>query len=173
MSKVLFSSDWHFGHNNIHKFRCKNRGFKFDFNDEKEHRDWLVDEIKSIVCKRDVLYLLGDIATNENVLLEVGKLPGRKILVKGNHDVVKNIYEHKVYDRILGISKYKNNWISHSPIHPKELYNLKCLHGHMHDTMLVDRNYFSCCVENLMQLFDKPIASFDEIMEVMNGRVRN
>ena len=43
MGVVRIGSDFHIGHKNIHKFRCKANGFPIDFKDEAEHREWLFD----------------------------------------------------------------------------------------------------------------------------------
>lgn len=130
MSRVYFSSDWHIGHKNIHKFRHPSNGFPLTFSDEAEHREWLFDWVVKHVTKRDTMYLLGDVAFSEEALEAVSKLPGRKVLVKGNHDLIKHPRESQVYDQILGLGKYKKYWLSHAPVHPQEIRGRVNLHGH-------------------------------------------
>ena len=168
MSNVYFSSDWHIGHKNIHKFRHPDKGFPIGFANEQEHREWLFDWVRTNIRKRDVLYLLGDIAFDQEALEAVHKLPARKILVKGNH-CTKSKDQYKVFDSILGLSKYKGFWLSHAPIHPTELRGRKNLHGHTHSVVLDDPNYFNCCVENLMKEFGSPCVKFDDIVDMVGS----
>lgn len=164
MSKVWISSDWHIGHKNIHKFRSIKNGFFRDFTCEADHREWLGDCVASTVRKRDVLYLLGDIAFTEEALEFVGKLPGRKVLVKGNHDVKKSSLYSKVFDQVHGLTKYKGRWLSHAPMHPVELRGKVNFHGHVHFHSLEDRkSYQNVCVEELMKVFGKPLVDIESI----------
>lgn len=160
------SSDWHIGHKNIHKFRCKEKGFPIDFNNELEHREWLFDWINDNIKKRDVMYLLGDIAFDEQALLAVGKLPGRKILIKGNHCTASK-EQYKVYEAIHGLTRYKHVWLSHCPIIESELRGRPSLHGHTHYININNPNYFNCCIENLWRLKEKCLIGFEEIKELI------
>lgn len=166
MSKVYISSDWHIGHKNIYKFRHPDNGFPLSFEDEREHREWLFEWVKFNIKKRDTLYLLGDIAFDESSLLAVHKLPGRKILVKGNH-CTKSKEQYKVYEAIHGLFRYKSMWLSHAPIHPQELRGKPNLHGHVHHNTIDDPRYFNCCVENLVKVFNKPCVPFEDIASLL------
>lgn len=167
MSKVIFGSDLHIGHKNIMKFRSPEFGFPMIFKDEAEHREWIFDWINDNVQKRDTLYLLGDICFTEEALLAFKTLPGRKVLVKGNHDIIKHPEESKVYDQVLGLGRYKRNWISHAPVHPVELRGRFNLHGHVHSKTLPDNRYFNCCVENLMEMWGTPLVEYSKINECL------
>ncbi|MBL4940500.1 MAG: hypothetical protein JKY81_02410 [Colwellia sp.] len=169
MSKVYFTSDWHFGHKNINKFRCKNKGFFRDFEDEADHCAWLIEEVLLKVRKRDTIYMLGDMAFNEDALRVIGSLPGRKVLIKGNHDVKKSDYYSKVYDLVYGIHRYKHLWLTHAPIHPSELRGKFNFHGHTHFNVIPDHDYFNCCVENLVHEFGSAIVSYDDIIDLRGG----
>lgn len=187
MSRIYLGSDFHIGHKNIHKFRCKEKGFLRkdpldldtegsaflrDFTDEAEHREWLFEYINTTITKRDTMILLGDICFNEEALLALSKLPGKKVLIMGNHEYVPSTPEGKqlmakTYVKVHGLLSYKGYWISHCPVHPDELRGKKNLNGHVHYKPIADReNYFSCCVENLMETFGTPIALFDDIKEM-------
>lgn len=167
MSKVWFSSDWHIGHKNIHKFRHPSNGFPLEFSDESEHREWLFDWVNENVRKRDVMYLLGDIAFTEEALLAMKKFPFRKVLVKGNHCLLKHPEERKVYDQVLGLGRYKGQWISHAPIHPDELRGRVNYHGHTHSHIIQDKRYLNCCVENLVDKFHTPCVEYHQIKQYM------
>lgn len=165
MSKAWISSDWHIGHKNIHKFRCKGLGFFRDFRDEAEHREWLFDWYNDNIKKRDVIYLLGDICFYEESLEALGKLPGRKVLVKGNHDVIKSPLYPKVFDHVHGLMRHKHCWLSHAPIHPEELRDKPNIHGHTHYHVIDDNRYQNVCVENNMKLFGSPIVGWEDMIE--------
>ena len=167
MSNVYFSSDWHIGHKNIHNFRHPSNKFPYEFSSELEHREWLYDWVNENIRKRDVLYLLGDIAFNEEALLSLKQFPFRIILVKGNHDVIKHPDEAKVYDQVLGLGRYKGQWISHAPIHPQELRGRVNYHGHVHSQTVPDKRYFNCCVENLVDKFHTPCVEYSQIKQHM------
>ena len=118
MSLVYVSADWHFGHKNIHQFRSKERGFPVEFQNEAEHREWITDYAKSKLTKKDTLLLLGDICFTEEALQALGDIPCRKVLVKGNHDLVSSSRYDDVFVEVHGLYKYKRKvWLSHLPKH--------------------------------------------------------
>lgn len=83
MSRTWFTSDTHFGHNNI--IRYSNRPFKdVDHMNAEIVRMW-----NEVVMPEDTVYHLGDVALGriDDSLACVGRLNGYKILVDdGNHD---------------------------------------------------------------------------------------
>ena len=130
MSRVYISSDFHIGHKNIHNFRRPEHcGFPVKFENEAQHREWLFDWVNDNVKKRDILMLLGDIAFTDEALDAVGRLPGRKVIVKGNHDVQSRSFG-EVYEKEHGALRYKHTWLTHIPIHPQELRGQVNFHGH-------------------------------------------
>lgn len=165
MSRVYATSDLHIGHKNIHKFRSPKHGFPFSFEDEAEHRKWIFDYIKYKLTKRDTLIITGDCCFTEEALEDFHNLRCRKVLVKGNHCVVKSALYPKVFDQIHGLWSHKGFWLSHAPIHPLELRGKINIHGHVHGQTIPDPNYFNLCVENLVDLFDTPVASWDDIVD--------
>jgi len=155
MSNVYFISDLHLGHKNILNFAPKLRfGSTVD-----EHDDILIERIGSVAnSKRDVLYILGDVAMEVSKLELLNKIPAKKILYRGNHDLFDDGVYRKYFDKIMGIGCYKGHWISHAPIHPFELRGRKNIHGHVHgnsitgicldDDAKLDPDYINVCVEN-------------------------
>jgi calcineurin-like phosphoesterase family protein len=125
MSNVFFIGDLHFGHTGIHRFRTQ-------FPDEKVHRRFLMDTWEDTVGKRDVVYVMGDAAFTQDGLSDIGKLSGRKILIRGNHDLLptESYLEH--FEEVLGALAWKGLWLTHIPIHPTELYGRTNVHGHCH-----------------------------------------
>lgn len=83
---LFFTSDTHFGHDNIIKF-C-NRPFK----DIKEMDDTIVSNWNRVVGKDDIVFHLGDFAFGGSQVWNnmISRLNGHIHLVVGNHDL-KNI----------------------------------------------------------------------------------
>ena len=170
MSRLLFTSDLHLGHNNITKYRGA-------FTSAEEHHEVLFDKLASNVQKRDTLYLLGDIAFSLYWLEKVSNINcSHKLLICGNHDLEHGItMRHLVayYDDVKSLYSKRNNWISHCPIHPQEMRGrVLNIHGHTHHSMVLDEGspdntYFNACVE---QTDYKPIT-YEEIKAKVSGRV--
>jgi calcineurin-like phosphoesterase family protein len=154
MSVVYFTSDWHLGHTNVHKWREEKYGIKADTIEEL-----LFDNFTQVVRARDVTWFLGDMIlakTEEEqqyYMSRVAALPGRKYLVLGNHDtdhLAGNISVRKlleVFDEVYGMVKWKGVWLTHAPIHPAELRGKPNIHGHMHGEILSDYRYINVCPE--------------------------
>lgn len=87
MSKVFYTADTHFGH----KIVAHYRGF-----DSPEHHDiFIAEQWKNQVTKHDTVYVLGDIAVSgHRYAIDIfKKLPGRKHLIMGNHDIIHPAHE--------------------------------------------------------------------------------
>ena len=169
MSNIWFCSDLHFGHKNIGKFRgAMGREFSTQSDNEATiFQDWL-----NVVHKRDVVYCLGDIAFTMEAINKIGLLPGKKILVRGNHDLCNTSAYLKVFEEVYGFLKYKEFWLSHAPIHKDELRGRKNLHGHVHYNSIrvssslgspLDPDYFNCCPEALWPRYGRCLVSLDEL----------
>ncbi len=129
MSTVRFIADLHLGHANM----AKRRGF----SSVEEHDEYIIKKWNSVVVKRDLTYILGDVtmeSAKSYPLLD--KLNGRKIVVGGNHDKpthTKELLKH--VDSIAGMVQYKGIFLTHCPVHPREMeYRIKHnIHGHIHE----------------------------------------
>lgn len=143
MSNVWFTSDLHWGHKNVCRFRSQ-------FSTELEHRLALKGNIQSLVKKRDVLWVLGDSVFTEDALQDIVDIECTKFLVIGNH-CAQHFDQKKLYsafDKVYGItSKYKC-WLTHAPIHPDELRGKFNVHGHCHDHLIDDPRYVNICPEH-------------------------
>jgi len=95
MTKIFFTSDWHIGHNNIIKY-C-NR----PFNSVDEMNRALLANYQAVVGEQDYCYFLGDMCMGDRVkgLPLFRQLPGKKILITGNHDLVFRIHERPNADK--------------------------------------------------------------------------
>jgi calcineurin-like phosphoesterase family protein len=145
-AKVYFISDLHLGHNKILNFSGDYRGG----TTTEEHDEWIINQWNSVVTKRDVVYVLGDVAFTREGLDKCRQLHGYKKLILGNHDkYMVSEYMTRGFKILSGIVKYKRFWLSHAPIHPNELRGLINIHGHVHSQSIDDLRYINVCVEPL------------------------
>jgi calcineurin-like phosphoesterase family protein len=132
MSIVRFIADPHLGHLNM----AKRRGF----NTIEEHDEYFVKQWNSVVAKRDLTYILGDITMESAKAYPIlDRLNGRKIVVGGNHDKPGHTRELlKHVDSIAGMIQYKGIFLTHCPVHPREMkYRIKHnIHGHIHENFI-------------------------------------
>ena len=80
--RVWATSDWHLGHAKIREY-CKSRPWN--------HECVILENYLAVVKPEDTVYFLGDMvlrwgAEGKAWWNQIRLLPGRKILVKGNHD---------------------------------------------------------------------------------------
>ena len=137
MSQVRFCADPHFGH----PWMAKHRGFKDTF----EHDEHIVNQWNSVVHKRDLTYILGDITMEDpKWYFRLDELNGRKIVILGNHDRYQDVPELLNYVESVGaMVKYKGVFLTHCPIHTRELqyrvpYNI---HGHIHEYKVMKESF--------------------------------
>jgi calcineurin-like phosphoesterase family protein len=132
MSIVRFIADPHLNHLNM----AKRRGF----NTIEEHDEYFVKQWNSVVAKRDLTYILGDITMESAKAYPIlDRLNGRKIVVGGNHDKPGHTRELLKYvDSIAGMIQYKGIFLTHCPVHPREMkYRIKHnIHGHIHENFI-------------------------------------
>ncbi len=137
MSIVRFIADLHLSHANM----AKRRGF----SSIEEHDEHIIAKWNSVVNKRDVTYILGDITMEKSApypLLD--RLNGIKHIVLGNHDRrqdTKKLFQYA--ESVAGMIQYKGIMLTHCPIHPAELeYRVpKNIHGHIHDKVVMKDVY--------------------------------
>jgi calcineurin-like phosphoesterase family protein len=149
MSRVLFTADWHLGHKNIHKYRQ-------EFETAEEHDLAVFSLFMSILTKRDVLYIMGDVCFCRSKMWMMEKIAAKisqLCIILGNHDLEKgssptlhdwlSIQNCKVY----GMKSYKGFWLSHAPIHAEELRGKRNIHGHTHYNSIDDDRYINASLE--------------------------
>jgi calcineurin-like phosphoesterase family protein len=70
----------------------------------------------------------------------LSKLNGSKKVVLGNHDMLKDIPELLKYvNGVSGMVKYKGLWLTHCPVHERELeFRVsRNIHGHIHENFVM------------------------------------
>ncbi len=133
MSIVRFIADLHLGHTNM----ALHRGF----SSVEEHDEHIIAKWNSVVTKRDITYILGDVTMEKSApypLLD--RMNGVKHIVLGNHDRRQDAKRLLQYaESIAGMIQYKGVMLTHCPIHPMELdyrFN-KNIHGHIHEKVVL------------------------------------
>lgn len=160
---IFHISDLHFNHNRILEFSGNYR----EGDTVSEHNEILIDKWNSVVTKRDVVYIHGDVFFGAKVsgIELVSRLKGIKTLIMGNHDRSAKNYL-SVFNNVHGFIKFKGFWLSHAPVHSSELRGMKNIHGHLHSDIVrtgygdPDDRYVNVCVE---QCNGFPVA-FEDIV---------
>lgn len=175
MSIVRYISDLHLSHLNM----AKRRGFEtFEEHDEHIIKSW-----NSVVGKRDVTWMLGDITMEKAGPYELlNRLNGIKKVILGNHDEPQHV--PKLLEYVNWVCSYQyithkdfgKIILSHVPIHSSELdYKFKYnIHGHTHTNVVPDDRYINVCAEMIdykPKLLEELIAQTKPIFTV-NDRKR-
>jgi len=108
---IWFTSDLHLGH------RAAISMCERPFETVEEMNEILICNFNSCVKKNDTVYILGDIAHRTpvaDVNQMIGRLNGKKILCKGNHD---KKYDEDLFDGIYDFLKIAVNGVNVSLMH--------------------------------------------------------
>lgn len=154
MSNTFITSDSHFNHAKICQF-TNNDGTKVRPWDNIEEMDEaMTANWNAVVKPGDKVYHLGDVAMTRRGLDVLSRLNGKKVLVKGNHDVEKlSVYSQYFYD-VRGSHQLAGFLLTHIPIHPASIERWKGnFHGHLHSNRVmldntIDPRYLCLCVEH-------------------------
>jgi calcineurin-like phosphoesterase family protein len=162
MADRYFISDTHFGHDAVYKFTNFDGSRVRDFANSAEEGDQvMIDRWNSVVKPSDKVYHLGDVAFPRRKLAILGQLNGKKILIKGNHDIFDLKDYTKYFVDIRGAHELYKMMLTHIPIHPEQLGRFDAnIHGHIHDRKIDDKRYVNVSVE---QINATPI-SLDEVL---------
>ena len=130
-------SDTHFGHTNSwEKFKLADGSPLRPFTSTEEMDETMIERWNAKVKPQDTVYHLGDVVINKKYLNLVSRLNGRKILVRGNHDIFGDeLYYDAGFEQIHGVRVFVDKFIlSHIPLHPdcvSERFRVN-VHGHLH-----------------------------------------
>lgn len=138
MNKVFFIADTHFGDKNIFEMS----GEKKFFTSVKEKDNAIIERWNEAVAPEDTVFILGDFGDMNYWYY----LNGKKILIKGNHDIAKHC------DVIYPII-YENFFIlSHEPMWVDENNPYANIFGHVHNNPIYktvsSRSYCVCACRN-------------------------
>lgn len=153
-------SDTHFSHANILNFEDGCGRPIRPFKSVEEMDEALIENWNSVVKEGDKVYHLGDVCIQKSGLSCLSRCNGKKVLIRGNHDIYK-LKDYAAYFKdIRGAFVLDKFIMTHIPIHPESIERFKGnIHGHLHSNTLSDKRYFNVSVENINFT---PIA-FDEI----------
>jgi len=130
-------SDTHFGHTNSwEKFKLPDGSPLRPFTSTEEMDETMIERWNAKVQPQDTVYHLGDVVINKKYLNLVERLNGRKILIRGNHDIFGDEqYYLAGFEQIHGVRVFVDKFIlSHIPLHPDcvtERFKVN-VHGHLH-----------------------------------------
>lgn len=176
MSNRFVISDTHFGHTNSWQLFKRPDGSPLrPFTSTEEMDEAMIERWNAKVGPHDVVYHLGDVVINRKYLHLVKQLNGRKILIRGNHDIFRDEdYREVGFEQIHGVRVFVDKFImSHIPLHPDCVsgrFRVN-VHGHLHSNRvmksydfndnppIIDPRYISACVE----LNDYTPQHFDEM----------
>ena len=143
MAKVFFTSDLHFGHENVIRF--DNRPFEtVEEMDAELIRRW-----NAKVGKGDLVYVLGDMiwkTRNSDAETLIRSLNGQIILIKGNHD--RFLHNAKAKNALAGVKDYDDICVKledgtdrrvvlchyYIPFYNGHRWQAVHLHGHSHNS---------------------------------------
>lgn len=178
--RLFITSDLHLGHKAIIQY-C-NRPFDFTEQGIEESDDFLLAQYRDTVKENDMVIFLGNLTFKKNhkgqkMTEIITKLPGRKVLIKGNHDWYKDSFYRK--SGFLSVNRYLifgDYFLCHFPVTGKADFNgrlmdeeyckfvkatrgfigdktgfcTRIIHGHTH-TQRVDEDdgitRYNCCVD--------------------------
>lgn len=175
MTKTWIVSDTHFGHHNIYKFVNLTTGESLrPWADDADQGDEIMRETwNSRVGPNDKVYHLGDVAIPRRGLASMAGLNGRKILVRGNHDIFKLNDYAEYFDDVRGTHKLDRFILTHYPIHHLNIpeWCKGIVHGHTHSNMVLrddgerDQRYANVCIEHT----DRGPVEFEQIREYFSN----
>ena len=177
-------SDHHLGHTNSwEKFKLEDGSPLRPFTSNEEMNETMIERHNAKVKEQDTVYFLGDVVINKKYLELVKRMNGRKILVRGNHDIFKDEeYREVGFQQLHGVRVFVDKFIlSHIPLHPdcvSERFRVN-VHGHLHANQVMswqvidedivykpDPRYLCVCVEQT----DYTPLHFDEVEERIQDR---
>jgi len=140
--KYFFTSDEHYGHNNIIKY-C-DRPFK----NSEEMDNEIIKRHNEVVSADDVVYHLGDFTLSGKRFAEniTRRLNGTHIFLKGSHDYwdekLPYIIEMNIDGTYIVMCHYAmRRW-------PRSHYDSIQLFGHSHGKLTPDKNQYDVGVDN-------------------------
>ena len=148
------TADPHFGHANILNFKRSDDTPLRPFKSVEEMDETLVNNWNKRVHPKDRVYVLGDVVMHRRNMHILGRLQGRLVLVKGNHDIFALKDYLPYFDDIRAyVVKHTTDKrkviMSHIPIQEQSLGRWGInIHGHLHSGTVGDPRYLCVSVEH-------------------------
>lgn len=148
MKRTFLIADLHFGDSDMCSLVKEDGHPLRPFASVQDHDAYLIEQWNSVVTHpSDKVYVLGDVAQRPKDLENFAKLNGKKILIKGNHDIYEMRYYAKYFKDIRATHRLVHPLcdgilLSHIPVHPMTLgekaHKLN-IHGHIHDRVVTKK----------------------------------
>lgn len=148
--KTFLIGDTHFWHHNIITFKRNDGTPLRDFSCVEEMNEHIIERWNSVVGPNDKVYHLGDVAfkNSSSVASIFPRLNGTKVLIKGNHDILKPSVYLQFFKDIRAYHQLDKILLAHIPVHPDSLSRWEGqVHGHVHANSLADPRYYNVSVE--------------------------
>ena len=153
-----YISDLHLFHKNVTR-----AGKDFDdrpFDNLEEMHSIVKDKWNAKVTNGDTVYILGDLAmrgTQEDLIAFVSTLKGHKVMVKGNHDDIKDLRYKQLFDEICDYKEISDTLdgknvklvLCHYPIlmWKDQHRGSILLYGHVHNS--IEEYYCKKCLREM------------------------
>jgi len=144
---VWLISDTHFYHSNIILYE------KRPFSNKIEMNEVMINNWKKVVRKNDTIFHLGDVGFGSKCMMYelISDLPGRKILVMGNHDKQHSLswWQGVGFDEVYKYPIiYEGFYIlSHEPLYVGQEMPYVNIHGHTHSESSDNKQKVNVSVE--------------------------
>jgi calcineurin-like phosphoesterase family protein len=141
MKNIFLIADLHFGDSDMVTLTKEDGHPIRPFKSIEEHDATLIENWNKVVTHpSDKVYVLGDVAQRPKDIENFGKLMGKKILIKGNHDIYEMKEYAKYFKDIRGTHRLENGILmSHIPVHPSTFGKAHKInvHGHIHERRIM------------------------------------
>jgi calcineurin-like phosphoesterase family protein len=146
--------------------------FNHKMLEEMGHRpagstELLLTNWRKLVSDQDFVYHLGDVILGMNSTLKaiLDSVPGRKFLVRGNHDYSSNTwFMRNGFDFVAQGILHGGVWLSHAPAVNLPSGAILNVHGHLHDSTHHGTDFPDHCkLLSLEQVGYKPVL-FDDFV---------
>ena len=149
--KTWLVSDTHFGHKNIVKVKNRDGKPLRPFATIEEHDTALIANWNMLVSPDDRVFHLGDVSlcSRDHFHVVMHQLYGRKILIKGNHDILKLQDYALHFEDSRSSHEIGDVLLAHIPIAEASLAPRwrGQIHGHLHSYHVGDPRYVNVSAE--------------------------
>lgn len=156
MRDIYVISDTHFNQARILEFEnSKGEKTRPEFSNVQEMNERMIENWNRVVKPGDIVYHLGDVYFGDAMQADkiLSRLNGRKRLIVGNHDDVKDkgiLIKHFQKISMWRMFKEHKVVLTHTPIYlgadETRKYDFN-IHGHIHRNRIQDDRYFNVSVE--------------------------
>lgn len=167
--QAFFIADTHLFHENIVKFTLEDDKPLRPFSTIEEMHQTMEERWNETVPTSARVYVLGDVCMGPHRNLDFfDRLNGKKVLIRGNHDIFKLSQYSRVFKDIRGAHQLNSGILmTHIPIHPNCIGRWKVnVHGHLHSLSIPDSRYICVSAE---QTNYRPV-SVEEIWQMQKKK---